>query len=91
VFLWFWFIILSILSGLSLLYRAAVVLGPKLRNVLLRARSRLSPHDQVKIISDKCQIGDWFVLYQLGKNIDPLVYKQLVADLATKLQGKENV
>ena len=36
-------------------------------------------------------IGDWFVLYQLGKNIDPVVYQQLVVDLATKLQGKESV
>ncbi|XP_011170209.1 innexin inx2 [Solenopsis invicta] len=87
VFLWFWFIILSILSGFSLLYRVAVIFAPKLRMVLLRVRSRLSPHYQIKIISDKCQFGDWFVLYQLGKNIDPLIYKQLITDLATKLQG----
>lgn len=91
VFLWFWFILLSAMSGLSLLYRLAVVCSPKIRLVLLRARSRISPHDQVKIINDKLQIGDWFVLYQLGKNIDPLIYKQLIADLAIKLQGKENV
>lgn len=91
VFLWFWFIILSILSGLSLLYRAAVVAGPKLRLILLRARSRLSPQSQVQTISQRFQIGDWFVLYQLGKNIDPLVYKQLVSDLSTRLEGKENV
>lgn len=91
VFLWFWFIILAILSALSLAYRVAVILSPKLRYVLLRARSRLSPQDQMKIISDKCQIGDWFVLYQLGKNMDPLVYKQLIADLSSKVQGKENV
>ncbi|XP_034947948.1 innexin inx2 [Chelonus insularis] len=91
VFLWFWFIILSILSGLSLLYRAAVVAGPKLRLILLRARSRLSPQSQVQVIAQKFQIGDWFVLYQLGKNIDPLVYKQLVHDLALRLEGKENV
>ncbi|XP_032666521.1 innexin inx2 [Odontomachus brunneus] len=91
VFLWFWFIILAILSALSLAYRMAVIISPKLRYVLLRARSRLSPQDQMKIISDKCQIGDWFVLYQLGKNMDPLVYKQLIADLASKVQGKENV
>lgn len=91
VFLWFWFIILAGLSALSLAYRIAVILSPKLRYVLLRARSRLSPQDQVKIISAKCQIGDWFVLYQLGKNMDPLVYKQFIADLASKMQGKENV
>lgn len=91
VFLWFWFIILAILSALSLAYRLTVIFSPKLRYVLLRARSRLSAQEQVKIISDKCQIGDWFVLYQLGKNMDPLVYKQLIADLASKVQGKENV
>lgn len=91
VFLWFWFIILAILSGLSLAYRAAVVAGPKLRLILLRARTRLSPPTQVETIARKCQIGDWFVLYQLGKNIDPLVYKELVAELADKLDGKGSV
>lgn len=91
VFLWFWFIILSILSGLSLMYRAAVVAGPKLRLVLLRARSRLSPQDQIETISQRFQIGDWFVLYQLGKNIDPLIYKDLVSDLAQRFEGKQAV
>ncbi|XP_043275151.1 innexin inx2 [Venturia canescens] len=89
VFLWFWFIILAILSGLSLAYRAAVVAGSKLRLVLLRARSRISSPKDIDIIADKCQIGDWFVLYQLGKNIDPLIYKQLVADLAISFAGKQ--
>lgn len=91
VFLWFWFVILSVLTGISLLYRAAVVLGPKLRLYLLRARSRLAPQDQIEIIARKCLIGDWFILYQLGKNIDPLIYKEVVADLAKKLEGKETV
>lgn len=58
---------------------------------LLRARSRLSPHEQIEAIARRCQIGDWFVLYQLGKNIDPLIYKELVSDLAKKLEGKEDV
>lgn len=91
VFLWFWFWFLAGLSALSLIYRAAVVTGPKLRLILLRARSRLSSQDQIETISKRCQIGDWFILYQLGKNIDPLIYKQLIADLAKKFEGKENV
>ncbi|KAF7400997.1 hypothetical protein HZH66_006181 [Vespula vulgaris] len=91
VFLWFWFIILSILSGLSLAYRAAVVAGPRLRLMLLRTRSRISDKHDIETIAKNCQIGDWFVLYQLGKNIDPLIYKQLVSDLALKLQGKESM
>lgn len=91
VFLWFWFILLSALSGLSLLYRAAVVFSPKLRLILLRARSRLSSQDQISSIANACQIGDWFMLYQLGKNIDPLIYRQLVTDLSLGLQGKGNI
>lgn len=91
VFLWFWFIILSILSGLTLGYRAAVVATSKVRMILLRARSRLSSQDEIMIIANKYQIGDWFVLYQLGKNIDPLIYRKLISDLATALQGKQPV
>lgn len=89
VFLWFWFVILSVITSLSLIYRAAVLFSPQVREALLRARSRLAPHDQVKAIARKCQLGDWFVLYQLGANIDPLIYKEVVADLAERLEGKE--
>lgn len=91
VFLWFWFVILSVLSAISLLYRLAVVMGPKLRLYLLRARSRLTPQHSIETIGRKCQIGDWFILYQLGKNIDPLIYKEVLNDIAAKLDGKMSV
>ncbi|KAJ8878185.1 hypothetical protein PR048_022653 [Dryococelus australis] len=91
VFLWFWFVVLSIITGLSLLYRIIVCFGSDVRMYLLRARSRLAPHEEIEAIARKCQIGDWFVLYQLGKNIDPLIYKELVSDLVEKLEGKEQV
>lgn len=91
VFLWFWFIILSVLSGISLIYRMAVIMGPKLRLYLLRARAKLALQVDIERIAKKCQIGDWFVLYQLGKNIDPLIFKEVITDLAMKLEGKETV
>ncbi|VVC30407.1 Innexin [Cinara cedri] len=91
VFLWFWFLFVAVLSGLNLVYRTAVVVMPKFRLLLLRARSRLAPQEEVETITEKCQIGAWFVLYQLGKNIDPLIFKELVSDLAKKLDGKESV
>ncbi|BES93293.1 unnamed protein product [Nesidiocoris tenuis] len=91
VFLWFWFIFLTLISGLSLVYRICIVAFPRLRLFLLRARSRLSPLTQIETIANKCQIGDWFIFYQLGKNIDPLIFKELVSDLAKKLEGKETV
>jgi len=89
VFLWFWFIILSVLSGISLIYRIAVIWGKKIRFYLLRARSKLALQEEVKFINNKCDIGDWFVLYQLGKNIDPLIFKEIITTLANKLDGKD--
>jgi hypothetical protein len=91
VFLWFWFVFLSVLTGLNLLYRAVVILTPQVRMYLLRARSHSAPQDQIRAIHRKCQIGDWFLLYQLSNNIDPLIYKDLMADLAKRLEGKETV
>lgn len=91
VFLWFWFILLTVLTGLCIIYRAAIVISPALRLYLLRARSRLSSQKDVQIIADKFQLGDWFILYQLGKNIDPLIFKELISSLANKLNGKESV
>lgn len=91
VFLWFWFVFLSVLSGISLIYRCCVIMGPKLRLYLLRAKCRIASSEQVETIADKCEIGDWFVLYQLGKNIDPLIFKEVISDLSKKLEGKETV
>jgi hypothetical protein len=74
-----------------LLYRLATVLGPQIRMYLLRAKSRLSDPQQIDTISQKCAIGDWFVLYQLGKNMDPLIYRELIQDLARRLDGRDTV
>ena len=91
VFLWFWFIILAVITGLALLYRIAVILGTQARMYLLRAQARLAPRSDVETVAQKCQIGDWFVLLLLGKNIDPLVYKELICDLASRFEGKTHV
>ncbi|XP_076062709.1 innexin 2 [Oratosquilla oratoria] len=87
IFLWFWFIIVAVISGVGLLYRLSTF-SSAFRQILLRTRSRLAASENVEAISRKCQIGDWFVLYQLAKNMDPLIYKEFINDLALKLQGR---
>jgi len=66
------------------------VAGPKLRHLLLRARSRLAESEEVELVANKCNIGDWFLLYQLGKNIDPLIYKEVISDLSREMGGDEH-
>jgi len=91
VFLWFWFIIVAIMSGLALVYRIGVVCSGGVRRHLLRAQARLANAADVDVINEKCMIGDWFVLLLLGKNMEPLIYKEFIGDLAERLQGKTPV
>ncbi|XP_046441367.1 innexin inx2-like [Daphnia pulex] len=91
VFLWFWFILLAVLSSLALIYRLAVLSGSRTRMFLLRAQAQLAPCNEVESVFRKCQIGDWFILVLLSKNIDPLAYKELICDLACRFEGREEI
>ena len=86
VFLWFWFVIVSIITGVQVIYRMAVLVMPRLREILLRARSRLVPMYKIETICRESRPGDWFLLYQLGKNMDPLVFRDFINDLYKKLE-----
>merc|ERR1712004_154546 len=90
VFLWFWFIILAVVTKLQMIYRLSVLALPCLRATLLKVRARLVPHYKVSDISRRARLGDWFLLYQLGKNIDPLVFREFLEELHKKweTQGK---
>ena len=55
--------------------------------MLLKARAKLNKKPyQVTAICKKFRLGDWFVLYQLGKNIDPLIFREFINDLYEKLE-----
>ncbi|KAK2706647.1 innexin inx2-like [Artemia franciscana] len=91
VFMWFWFIIVAVLTGLALIYRALIVMSPKARQFLLKNQARLSKQADINLINNKCLPGDWFVLMQLGKNMEPLIYMELIGELSERLQGKTSV
>jgi len=88
VFLWFWFIILTVVSGMQMIYRLIVLMSPRLREMLLKSRSRLSPMLKIESVCRRCGLGDWFILYQLGKNIDPLIFKEFMGELCKKLENR---
>jgi len=90
VFLWFWFILISIVSGVQLIYRLVIMVLPGTRELLLKTRSRLSPPQHVETICRRTRSGDWFLLYQLGKNIDPLIFREFIEALYKKIQEKES-
>ena len=64
---------------------------PTLREMLLKSRPRLSPTYRIEGICRRLAIGDWFLLYQLGKNIDPLIFKDFLGDLFKRLDEGINI
>lgn len=92
IFLWFWFVFLAVLSGGLLIYRLFVLISDGFRERVLIQRARLSEFDHLhKCLSmEKSNVGDWFLLYMLCKNMDPLHYRELVCKLAGDCSDTEN-
>ena len=91
IFLWFWFLILGGLSALVVLYRLVIVISPRMRAYLLYIRFRLIKREVINIIVKKSKMGDWFLFYMLGQNVDNMIFKEVMHELARRLghQGKD--
>ncbi|KAG0710313.1 Innexin inx2 [Chionoecetes opilio] len=89
IFLWFWYIIVAVLTGIGLLYRI-VTFHPTVRRFMLRTRARLTPAIAVDQVANKCYYGDWFFLTSLAKNMDPLIFKDFMLKLGHKFKGVDD-
>lgn len=38
-----------------------------------------------KFIFLQVDIGDWWIIYMLGRNLDPIIYRDVLADLAKSI------
>ncbi|ODM88929.1 Innexin inx1 [Orchesella cincta] len=80
IFIWFWFIILAVLiAALGLPH-----LHAKAPAFLLYSRTRMVPKEVVDSICRRVSVGDWWILYMLGRNVDPQIYKEVITDFAEK-------
>jgi len=61
-----------------------------MRETLLKARARLVQTYQVNSICKETSRGDWFILYQLGKNIDPVIFREFLVELEKKFRENNN-
>ena len=85
IFLWFWMLILAILTLLVVVYRVLISFSSGFRAYLLKIRYRRIKNECVDIIIEKTVVGDWFLLYLLGQNVDPVIFKDVIHELAKKL------
>lgn len=85
VFIWFWYLILLCLLGGLLTYRAAIIFMPSIRPRLMHLVARGTSKETCQSVSRKTDLGDWWILYVLGTNIDAMMYRELLQELAKKM------
>ena len=84
--MWWWYLFLTTMGLLRLLQRVGLF-SSSFRLFLLLLKLRLdfdasSDGELVKDFIRKSAIGDWFVLYQMSKNLNQSLFFQLLVKLA---------
>ncbi|CAN8019791.1 hypothetical protein HPB47_013270 [Ixodes persulcatus] len=89
IFLWFWWVILAFLTGVELGYRVITIALPKVRELILRYRARMADRRMLESVSKRVSTSDWFVLYMLCKNMNPVHYRAFINELAKSMEDDE--
>ncbi|XP_024942810.1 innexin inx7 isoform X2 [Cephus cinctus] len=92
-FLWFWFAILAILTGLGLLWRILTMILHARSDIFNRiVFSMASPGKYnpwtVLRVTNHYSFGDWLFIYYIAKNLDSYVFKDLFEHLARDLENR---
>lgn len=90
-FLSVWMIVVVAVSAVGLAGRVAVVVVPTARVVLLKTVSWYTPTHEISKIVEKYRVGNWFLLYQLGKNVDNAVFEELLTELYGEVTARESI
>lgn len=86
IFLWFWFIILAVITALSLIYSMALVLLPSTRETILKKRFKFGTPTMVSALIRKTQVGDFLLLHLLGQNMSAITFTEVLEELCRRLQ-----
>ncbi|RLU23891.1 hypothetical protein DMN91_004099 [Ooceraea biroi] len=82
VVLWFWLVFLAGAGCLAVIYRIIVFSQPWARIYLLRGAARVLERSKAERVVRVFHFGDWFLLHQLAQNVNPIVYRELVNEIA---------
>ncbi|XP_025162905.1 innexin inx2 [Harpegnathos saltator] len=88
VVLWFWLVFLAAASLLAVVYRIIVFSQSWTRVYLLRGAARVLRRSKAERVVRVFHFGDWFLLQQLAENVNPLVYQELVNEIAKAFATK---
>lgn len=88
-FLWLWFICLALLSGIQICYRLVQLSCGGIRLQLLYSRLAPVSYSRVKRVVNAANFGQWFILYQMARNVNRDVMKDIMIGLSKQEMEKE--
>ena len=88
--LWFWYIFLFAVCGCVVMYNITTIVMPQLRTCMISHHSQNKHYDGslTNFLNNECDIGDWFLLNQIGKNVDKYFYEKFVNELFAQSNKK---
>lgn len=87
IFLWFWFIILAVLSACAIMYSALVVMMPTTREAIIKRRFRGGSPTAVEALIHNIQVGDFLLLHLLGQNISVTAFSEILTQICHRLDS----
>lgn len=85
IFLWFWFIILSVLTVAALLYSFVIISMPTTRESVLRRRYRNGTGKVIEGLVRNIDVGDFLILHLLGENLNTKSYTDMLQEICSKI------
>jgi len=86
ILVWFWFVFLSTVSAIQLIWRMLSIVSVRMREFILsQISNRMARDGEITECCRQLSLGDWFLLAQIGCNIDSHIYAQLVQQVSSGL------
>lgn len=87
LFFWLWLVLLFLLSSVQLGFRLAELLFPfvrrfRLQSLLPRPKQSKDTKSTVHNLEKRLSLGTYYMIYLLGQNMDPFVFKFFTDDLS---------
>jgi len=87
--LWWWCFVISLVAVIRLVYRGLQLRSSALRYQLINMRmnryfKRSARIEKIETFIYQCKLGDWFVLYQMSKNLNRPFFMDFLTALSVK-------
>merc|ERR1711923_225673 len=90
LFLWFWFVFMFVVGGAQIVFEFAMFAIPSFRSFIFARHARSFGNWHMKRYIERCQHGDWFLLYQIGKNTKREFFYDLIHELTEEESRQES-